>query len=955
MASGTILASLAESELNMHFREAYTSEGLNQKTLGVVPRGLYRGFQLSTNITPLFVTVVADPTWNDHVAAYESYETASGFNITVQRIGGNFSLNLTALSGLTVYIALYVSYAVTATSAGSIRAYTQAQYDAAAEKPYLVILGTVVVPGSAIVIPAGNISTGAQTLPWQTNVASVVPWTQIVRNNSFEDGQVGALTAGSNYNLPFWTDSTGANIAQVSLINTDAANGTKSISATRAAPVTWSLIQNSSITCIPLTGIKIQINFKRMQIITGGSLTVDLTYVTDAGAVISTISSTIFTSGGTDTTWQYLEVSQAAPVTSSRISKIAVSANALNGAVVGELIRIDSVLVLVQQINFHNTDPELDSFSDLRGNKLLLSPTSPAVLTALELSTDNSDLALRKVGPGGTADTSVSFHTGSDSAQIKHDSTADTLRFLINGLLELLLSNSALSLETNDLNRIGNAAFEAGTSHTVTQAGGNLAINVAGNASLNASGTGTAKLTTTGSGNASVESAQAASILAANGPVTITAANGAVAVSATSGNITLTVATSGNISGTAPGSVSLTGGTSAIITSNGAGPASLENGSTGEVHLTTSAGNIVATSGGAIHLRSSSADIRTQGVVRGFGTFSDPLRFGRRSASVAGLGTYTLTTTDYDSQVIELTGALTGEKTIVFPTADNYAKLVYNNTTGEYPLYVKTVAGTNNVRVLRGQRTWVYCNGTDMLEGDISSRIIRPDSNTRYWFPCNEASGTNINNYGADTGITALTTAGGISRTGKRGIFGNAYWMSSNDTGSGYAQGGDNQNMGAPASNVSLSCWYRPSDFIASYNIFGYYNTGESSSILSINMNTDGNIYTAIRTSAVFTFVGFYNPTPVALGSWNLLSLTYDGSTLTSIVNGISQHSNGTFGAGVTGSIDWTTGTGKKWRLGYSGSQGAPGLICDARAENTLRSEAFYAEMYRRGFGYEGL
>lgn len=80
--------------------------------------------------------------------------------------------------------------------------------------------------------------------------------------------------------------------------------------------------------------------------------------------------------------------------------------------------------------------------------------------------------------------------------------------------------------------------------------------------------------------------------------------------------------------------------------------------------------------------------------------------------SVAGSSDVTLTTAQSRNNLIELTGALTGNINVVVPTADKFYWL-YNNTSGSFTLTVKTASGTG-VTVTQGAWAALYCDGTNV-------------------------------------------------------------------------------------------------------------------------------------------------------------------------------------------------------------------------------------------------
>ena len=100
--------------------------------------------------------------------------------------------------------------------------------------------------------------------------------------------------------------------------------------------------------------------------------------------------------------------------------------------------------------------------------------------------------------------------------------------------------------------------------------------------------------------------------------------------------------------------------------------------------------------------------------------------------SVAGSGTVTLTQDEQRYDIIEFTGALSGNVTVeVDATPWNW--VVYNNTSGAFTLTMK-VAGQTGVALTQGRRAAFYCDGADVSRGGIA-----PSSTDREF-----ASGTAI-------------------------------------------------------------------------------------------------------------------------------------------------------------------------------------------------------------------
>lgn len=67
------------------------------------------------------------------------------------------------------------------------------------------------------------------------------------------------------------------------------------------------------------------------------------------------------------------------------------------------------------------------------------------------------------------------------------------------------------------------------------------------------------------------------------------------------------------------------------------------------------------------------------------------------------------------NMVVNLTGAMTAARNVVVPTA-NKVYLIKNSTTGGFAVTVKTAAGSG-VSVAAGTAQWVYCDGTNVVQG----------------------------------------------------------------------------------------------------------------------------------------------------------------------------------------------------------------------------------------------
>lgn len=85
---------------------------------------------------------------------------------------------------------------------------------------------------------------------------------------------------------------------------------------------------------------------------------------------------------------------------------------------------------------------------------------------------------------------------------------------------------------------------------------------------------------------------------------------------------------------------------------------------------------------------------------------------GNVAVSIAGSATTTLTQAQYGPAIITLTGAVTGNKAVVFPNITGHWQ-VLNNSTGAFTVTLKTAAGTGVV-LTNGMSSNIYCDGTNV-------------------------------------------------------------------------------------------------------------------------------------------------------------------------------------------------------------------------------------------------
>lgn len=95
---------------------------------------------------------------------------------------------------------------------------------------------------------------------------------------------------------------------------------------------------------------------------------------------------------------------------------------------------------------------------------------------------------------------------------------------------------------------------------------------------------------------------------------------------------------------------------------------------------------------------------------------STALRLKRRSVSFASDANKTLSSSEYDGTIIDIsTGtALTATRNLVFPLTDGAMWLVNNQSTGGQSVQCIGASGTG-ITIGAAKAAWIWCNGTNIL------------------------------------------------------------------------------------------------------------------------------------------------------------------------------------------------------------------------------------------------
>lgn len=116
-----------------------------------------------------------------------------------------------------------------------------------------------------------------------------------------------------------------------------------------------------------------------------------------------------------------------------------------------------------------------------------------------------------------------------------------------------------------------------------------------------------------------------------------------------------------------------------------------------------------------ITLQSPGGNANTWGTINNSNLSLIDSKFGVTASIVTTGGTVTLTAVQQDSAVIEISGTLASNATVIFNTGGTWT--IHNITTGAFSLTVKLAASTGTL-VPQGASLNVFNNGTDILPGN---------------------------------------------------------------------------------------------------------------------------------------------------------------------------------------------------------------------------------------------
>lgn len=155
----------------------------------------------------------------------------------------------------------------------------------------------------------------------------------------------------------------------------------------------------------------------------------------------------------------------------------------------------------------------------------------------------------------------------------------------------------------------------------------------------------------------------------------------------------------------------------------------------------------------------------------------------RLSKSAASGGTITLTTSEAGNRIIELTGALPNNTSIVLPLKLGAIWTIYNGTSGDFTLTIKGATGTGVV-VQQGRRMDVYCDGTNIMPCVSDPSVIGAIPNGRL---AKATADANVTLTKAEAAYRSLEFTGAMT-TGRTVTFpGAGEWVVYNNTTGGFS------------------------------------------------------------------------------------------------------------------------------------------------------------------------
>jgi len=347
---------IASSAVNTKWKEPYVSASINQRDVGILAPGIYRGLNLESGGGDRILNVVPDAEFGDHIAGYES---SDGYFIHYRDgDSGTIALNLggAGYASQTVVVAVFIEYVIGSTTTATFRTYTEAEFNGlpAAAQGELVVLGTVNVPAAVNPILAADITAERRTLASASQQRGTVQAAPIVRNPSFE---FGVDTDTYEHSCLFWkktnTLGTGTWANNSSITN----SGSRSILLNvSSGPFSGELRQSIGTPTVTGEILSGSVAVRQIQTISSGSFQAFIEWSGDDGRLVST--TTVDLDGGAiDGSYRTVDLTTIAPAGAVSVRSVGVRATVLDPTAPGNFAYIDDFVLLVDVVNTQIYNP----------------------------------------------------------------------------------------------------------------------------------------------------------------------------------------------------------------------------------------------------------------------------------------------------------------------------------------------------------------------------------------------------------------------------------------------------------------------------------------------------------------------------------------------------------------------------------------------------------------------
>jgi hypothetical protein len=343
------LSTLVDLDLiKMKWRETYVSEGLNRKVTPSTPAGIYQGLSMIENLggaTDRQVEIAPDADTGYHMAVFQS---TTGFSLTYWDILGTsivFDLSDANLDNQETIIAMELDYQIGVDTTADWKAFPIADFDAlpAARKADLIILGTVNVPAVDTNITTAMITFNRLSMPWKNSSKGMIAWRQVLKNSSFEYGEVGSF---STQGLPFWVGS--GSLITWSRVTFDAVTGSYSVQPNvQAGPFSDSLSQRVGVEALEGQRVLVEFNKKVTFVSTTGTVSIRLTFKDDSGTDLTPLN-VVVDDSALDGSFVAVSETLIAPANAAVLDRVEIFMDTMTYSGSGGAILFDDVHVFVE-------------------------------------------------------------------------------------------------------------------------------------------------------------------------------------------------------------------------------------------------------------------------------------------------------------------------------------------------------------------------------------------------------------------------------------------------------------------------------------------------------------------------------------------------------------------------------------------------------------------------------